>query len=134
MAACFKPSSDSAALRVSENHRNRRAFTLVELLVVIGIIALLVSVLLPALRRAREAASQAACASNMRQVGMALNGYASENRLHYPFSAGLDQNPLMRKEDWVYWEPGRPEGVQLSPLFRYMGRYEPRIMRCPSDT
>lgn len=62
----------------------RRAFTLVELLVVIGIIALLISILLPSLSRARQAAVRIQCMSNMRQVGLAVQFYANDNRGFYP--------------------------------------------------
>ena len=71
----------------------RRAFTLVELLVVIGIIAVLIGILLPALRRARQAAQAAQCLSNLRQLDTALIAYTQENKNRvFPYYA--DNNIL----------------------------------------
>jgi len=72
----------------------RRGFTLVELLVVIGIIALLISILLPALNRAREQANLIECESNLKQVGQLCAIYETENQGYLPYSyAQMQYNP-----------------------------------------
>ena len=75
-----------------------KGFTLIELLVVIAIIALLVSILLPSLSRAKELARGTVCLSNMRSTGLAIQMYATENEEHYPpSSCALHENPA---ESW----------------------------------
>jgi len=73
--------------------KRRHGFTLVELLVVIGIIALLISILLPALNKAREAAKDVTCKSNMRQIYLACRMAATENQDYVPRGAKLWETP-----------------------------------------
>ncbi len=75
-----------SAARTSPRPQYQRAFTLVELLVVIGIIALLISILLPALGRAREQAKSVKCQSNLRQCGMAMLTYLGDNNQMLPYA------------------------------------------------
>src|SRR5688572_16159816 len=76
----------------------RRAFTLVELLVVIGIIAVLISMLLPALNRAREQARSAKCLSNLRQLAMGTIGYCNYNKGTFPGQGGSGGGI-----NWIAW-------------------------------
>ena len=110
-------------------------FTLVELLVVIGIIALLISILMPALNRAREQARAVQCGDHIKQLLNALHMYVSENRQTLP-----PANPGgVTLVGWMY-DPTRPltggkhlpEDVQYGHLYRYVNDYG--VWHCPNDT
>lgn len=112
-----------------------RGFTLVELLVVIGIIALLIGVLLPALSRAREQSNKVACQSNMRQLATGFMMYVAENGGYFPRPA----TTTVQNEDWIYWynlptQPAPLNDPNNSPMIPFLGgTFVAKVYRCPSD-
>jgi prepilin-type N-terminal cleavage/methylation domain-containing protein/prepilin-type processing-associated H-X9-DG protein len=85
--------------------RLQTGFTLVELLVVIGVIALLISLLLPALNKARESARQVQCLSNMRQLSTAAISFSNEHKGYMPGRAGMG---VIGYKDTEHTQPGGP--------------------------
>ena len=105
----------------------RQGFTLIELLVVVSIIALLVSILLPALGRARESAKTVVCASHLRQLGFGLIYYAGDNQGFLPI--GYDTRYNYRSQFW---------GQKIKEYMGYKDNGkdpgdEPELLICPSD-
>jgi prepilin-type N-terminal cleavage/methylation domain-containing protein/prepilin-type processing-associated H-X9-DG protein len=109
-------------MMMPKKHRfvcSSHGFTLVELLVVIGIIALLISILMPALTKARQSANQIACGSNLRQWGMAVQQYVSDHKGKLP----------------PFWhDPSAPYGSAWdATLAKYIGLKEISLGLSPTD-
>jgi prepilin-type N-terminal cleavage/methylation domain-containing protein len=100
----------------------RTGFTLVELLVVIGIIALLIAILLPALNRAREAANRVACLSNQRQIYMAAVIFAGEHRDMLPPGTHWSE-PSIFYNTGVNWHSSHPASGGMAGPFDWYEKF-----------
>ena len=112
-----------------------RAFTLVELLVVIGIIALLIAILLPALSAARENAKTVTCLSNLRQLTTAANIYCNANNGYYPIAYWVESAPpLVNSYNWDFTSIRDTAAATTSvePGLLWQGAASAQIQQCPS--
>jgi prepilin-type N-terminal cleavage/methylation domain-containing protein len=115
----------------------QRAFTLVELLVVIGIIALLISILMPALSRVRDQANRVKCMNNVRNILHAIIMYSSENKQSLPSCGwgGIKKGQpgwLYTTEMWGLPNPLPRQYVEDGVVYRYLKSLE--VLKCPIDT
>lgn len=109
---------------------HRKGFTLIELLVVIGIIGILMSMLLPSLSRVRAAATTIQCASNLRQIGLAMVGYMYENNGQIPAAYNYRNSSVTKS---MTWEGNDSYGIIHWSSYSYMAsQVSASAFQCPA--
>ncbi len=109
----------------ADEHRSVTAFTFTELLVVIGLLALLVATQVPVLCRTKTPVQLTQCLSNCRQIGVATLAYREDNNDAYPYGNRVSSG----------WQVADPTGWPIQ-LLRYLGGYrnvQPQVYLCPSE-
>ncbi len=111
--------------------RNQRGFTLIELLVVIAVIVLLLAILLPTLRKAKELAKRTTCSTNLKQLAVAWNLFLDDNDgcFYYGTNANLNYGGWKGMQDW---DP-RPLNSYLNLAADLQTESEAKVFHCPSD-
>lgn len=128
--------SNNAGFTLAElpavSRRKCAAFTLVELLVVVGIIAVLISILLPALNKARAQANAVKCASNLRQLGIADQLFAQEHN-GYMVRAWWNSDPKTRNDNGGSWGYTYPQMGWDYVLLKTLKLARAEYYKCPAD-
>lgn len=133
-------------MRYSQHNRAKAGFTLIELLVVVAIIALLISILLPSLARAREQSKRSVCGANVKGIAFACLAYAEDNKsglpnYEQPVNASVTHVGNQRLLSWLGLSTGNPPVLTTDPesnsrayfgLMLGKGSAHPKLFLCPS--
>ena len=114
---------------MTPNRSKQHAFTLVELMVVLGVVMVLAGLTLTALAGARKSAQSAVCLSNLRQLAAAATEYAARNDACYPPARWIDpSDPALTR----FWDYTRRGANVVGAGFLWSGRSSPAVQQCPA--